>query len=676
MAEKIKFNPANMDAFEELPADLNDPEVKEAFAHLLLEAEKPKQEKLKKEKPVKDDIDELKFPPLTPKSKKIIGAAMKPSPLIARFPDMITSSLESATSLDRSIADWRPILTKECQVYVIDQQYIGKRFDQVHYKYMNVDEAEEVLKDNLYAILLYKYFPQITDESLKRIDDIVKGLTKNIKTFLTKISFEGDTNHFQGLQMKRVPNSAVAFANGIFDFVKNDFIVKYERIYIPAISNTIILYNDYIIEWDFDFDFEPLPINITETSFEEFIDIMRALDEDDRNYCWELFYNMTHDNTHRPSIQRMQHLAEIFGYTLIPQFLQYFILLIGSGQNGKNSLFDGCFSARVNPRPVSNSIESIEKDRFITESLENACHNIFLETSAKTYTDSNMLKALTGSMYQTIECKGVGKYAGVINCKYVFAGNDQSKIKFADTTVGFRRRINIFEIFYSWDPDHRFMKRGDYYSTDFSGDLHEIKNDIRNTICYIYLGMYGILSATKNFTRDFKFSFNEWTDSYADIDINIKQFFGSDIRVEDYFSMWGDTRYLDEDHQKLAFFCEDGSTRLYNQRYLKEHGAFTYPDAVKFFNGSTPLASVDTDGNEIIIQDSNAVQYLRDHDIYISMIYLKALLNRNQMFLKSQREFNDMFRKIYPQATYISCAQREQYVKGRLSGNKLIFADK
>ena len=152
-------------------------------------------------------------------------------------------------------------------------------------------------------------------------------------------------------------------------------------------------------------------------------------------------------------------------------------MLIGAGQNGKNSLFDGCFTNRVVPIPASNDLESIENDRFITGALENKAHNIFLEstTVAKTYAESKVIKALTGSMYQTVESKGIQKYSGIINCKYIFAANDQDKLKFGDTTVGFRRRINMFEIFYQWDKEKRFLSRGDYYDTTFSDSLSELK---------------------------------------------------------------------------------------------------------------------------------------------------------------------------------------------------------
>ena len=659
MAEKIKYDKQRADELEDFPADLTDPDVQDAFQAIL-----QTQKRLVEERIARSEKNSEAMPHKPGKNSE---ANTK------RMADTVTTSIATGLAIDRSISDWRPILTKECQVYVIGQQYIAKRFDEVHYKYCAVKEATEILTDNLYAILLYKYFPQMTDEVLSRIDEIVKSLTKNIKTFLTKISFENDENHFQGQVMKRVPNSAVAFSNGIFDFVKNDFIVKYDRIYIPQINNTIILYNDYIIEWNFDFDFDPLPINITETSFDEFLTIMKTLDAENRIYCWELFYNMTHDLRHKANRGRMLHLAEIFGYTLIPQFVQYFILLIGSGQNGKNSLFDGCFSAKVLPRPVSNSIEAIEKDRFITESLENSCHNIFLETSAKTYTDSNMLKALTGSMYQTIECKGIGKYAGIINCKYVFAGNDQSNIKFSDSTIGFRRRINVFEIFYSWDPDHRFLRHGDYYCTDFSGDLHEIKNDISNTVCYIYLGMYGILSATKNFTRDFKFTHNEWSDAYSDIDVGIKDYFMDVAELSDYFSIWGDSRFLDDAHQRIAFFDERGDKRLYQTSAMENVGANSYDKCIYYMSSYTPVTVMDSDGNEILVNELNCRQYMMNHDIYVSLPYLRAMMSRHTNTQYTQREFNDMFKKVFPTANYISCAQRETYVRMRLVGDKIKF---
>ena len=67
-----------------------------------------------------------------------------------------------------------------------------------------------------------------------------------------------------------------------------------------------------------------------------------------------------------------------------------------------------------------------------------------------------MLKALTGSMYQTIQHKGIDEYSGILNTKHVWAANDQDKLKFGDTIIGFRRRINIFETWFRWDSKNKY----------------------------------------------------------------------------------------------------------------------------------------------------------------------------------------------------------------------------
>jgi hypothetical protein len=591
----------------------------------------------------------------------------------------ISVAIDANVSMKRTMSEWRLTLSKECQVYVIDEQYIAKRFDEVHYRYCGIDEAKEILKDNLWAVLLFKYFPVTSDDALARISEIVTSMTENIKTFLTRITLDhaGGNPMLTGMQMKTVPDSAAAFANGIYDFKENRFILRYKRIYIPQISNKIILYQDYIITWCFDFDFDPLGIDIMKTPLTDFVSMMRDFDKEQRNFCFELFWNMTHDMDDRSDPKRMQHFTEVLGYVMVPRFLQYFIMLIGAGQNGKNSLFDGCFSSHVVPKPASNSLDTIEQDRFITGTLENTSHNFFLETSPKTYTDSNMLKALTGSMYQSIEEKGETRFSGVINCKYVFAGNDQSKIKFSDTTPGFRRRINVFEIFYSWDPEHRYMTRGDYYPTDFSGDLHEIKNDISNTVVFIYLAMYGVKSATGGFSHDFRFNYNEWTDAYSDVDLDMKDFFDSVVKAEDYFAYADDVKYCDKEHLKSAFYTADGNERPYLTEELKKEGVFDYDKFSEWLMMSKPTAGADEDGNDVMIDVPNWQQYMTDHDLFISLIYLKALMARfSSMGLKPQRDFNDMFRKIYTYAYYTSEAHRESYVKCRLMNGKIRFVGK
>lgn len=593
-----------------------------------------------------------------------------------RLPDAITTSLDTRTSLDRKISDWIPILSKECQVYVYGSLYLAKRFDQVHYTFTHLDEAKEILRDNLYAILKFKYFPQITDEVLKRINEIVGAVTVNLKTFLRRVVFEGEQNVSGAVVRKRISKSCVAFSNGIYDFAKDEFVLKYNRIYVESINNTIVLYDDYIVNWYFNFDFDPFPFKFSETSFEEFIDIMKQMDEAvGQNLCFELFYNMTHDENHKPSMPRMTHLSQILGYLIYPKFVQMFVMLLGSGQNGKNSLFDGCFSDKVVPKPVSNSIEEIETDRFITGSLEGACHNIYLETTPKAYTTLETLKGLTGTMEQTIQYKGINKYPGIINCRYLFAGNNRSQIRFSDVSNGFQRRMNLFEIYYTWSQDHRFMRHGDYYPADFSWDLHELKEDITNTMCFIYLAMYGVQSATKNFTRDFMFTFNEWSDAYSDIDLDLKEYFSDIVSVKDYFAHLGDEVFLDLDHRKYAFYDDACDKKLWDCQEMKRLGVFSFEGLVKYANGTSEIISINDDGEEVTYEENNMVLYLNSNDIFISLNYLNAMLKLHTGKHRSQRDFNEMFKKVFPNPKYSQNGKKDTCVKARLVQGRLRFVD-
>ena len=437
--------------------------------------------------------------------------------------DEVRTNVEANAALSYSLSHWRILLANECQVYVFGEVYLAKRFDQIHFIFCNKDIAKEILIDNLYALLRFKYFPKITEEIDDRIKKIIDSFTANLKTTLHRVSFDKDADCTKIYQL---PDGCVAFRNGVYDFRQDKWFIKYDIIELENLSNKIYLYrNDYVIFWYMNYDFEPLPVSIQKTPINEFIDMMKLVtsEESTRNYCFELLYNISHDAAHEFSQERFVHLCEVLGYTMLQSFSQNFVMLIGAGQNGKNSLFDGCFTNRLIPRAASNSMDSFENDRFITGALENKPINIFLETSAKVYRESTMIKALTGSMYQTIESKGIQKYSGIINCKYIFAGNDQDNIKFSDTTRGFTRRINMYEIFYQWDASKLFLKNGDYYDCTFSDSLKELTENSSNTTIYIYFAMYGIMHGTKNFTKNFSFSLNDWNVQYFDVDFDLKE---------------------------------------------------------------------------------------------------------------------------------------------------------
>lgn len=557
----------------------------------------------------------------------------------------IINTLDTSAMLETSLVEWRPVLAQECQVYVFGENYIAKRFDQINFKFCEKNEAKEILVDNLYALLKFKYFPKTSDEIDEKIQKIVSSFTQNLKTTLKKVSFDADTS---AEHIKMLPDYCLAFRNGVYDFLHNKWLFKYNIIQMPQLFNSIYLYDyTYAILWYLDFDFEPLPIDISNIEIENLIKQFKDITTTDRNYCFELMYNMSHDILDDFSTERFVHLCEILGYTLLQSFSQSFVMLIGNGQNGKNSLFDGCITGRIIPRPASNDMESIESDRFITGSLENKSLNIFLETSAKTYTESKMIKAITGSMYQTIERKGIDKHSSLINCKFVFAGNDQEKIKFSDTTVGFRRRINVFETWYRWDAQKRFLKRGDYYDTTFSDSLSELKNDIMNTIAYIYFAMFGLVSATKNFTSNFKFSYNDWRLKYSDIDMDLKEklekITNNDIisYIKRSSTTYSECKYL---------FYDMNRVKLYESVSLKELGYKSYDDMIKMLS-----------------DDEALTYYFAENDVYISVRLLQAIC----MDLSTATTFTQAIKKIYSLSSLPMLAANKPYVKCTFKGKRL-----
>ena len=534
----------------------------------------------------------------------------------------ICDKVDTEAMKARSLTEWRPILAQECQVYVFGENYLAKRFDSICYKFCEKNEAKEILVDNLYALLRYKYFPKSTEEIDNRINDIVNSFTRNLKTTLKKVSF--DTNSDCSI-VKMLPDYCIAFRNGVYNFKDNKWLFRYDTIRLERLSNTIFNYDpSYVIMWYLDYNFEPLPFEISTLSIEDFIECMKEFTKQSRNFCFELLYNIAHDANDKFDIIKFKHLCEILGYTCLQSFSQHFVMLIGAGQNGKNSLFDGCFTNRVIPIPASIDLESIETDRFVTGALENKAHNIFLEstTMAKTYAESKTIKALTGSMYQTIESKGVQKYSGVINCKHIFAANDQDKLKFGDTTTGFRRRINMFEISYQWDSLKRFMKRGDYYDTTFSDSLAELKDDITNTTVYIYFAMYGIMLGSKNFTRNFQFDYNDWNMKYADVDVELKDKIDK-IKMTDLVSYMKST--AGEMNCRNGLFDID-KKRLSTSKYVAQFGVDDYDKLIKMFE--TP---------------ADYTAFFSENDIYVSLRILQGLSGA----LLSTTSFTQTFKRLY-----------------------------
>lgn len=546
----------------------------------------------------------------------------------------IEDKVTTQALISRSLNEWRPLLAKDCQVYVCGATYIGKRFDEIHYSFMDKDTAKEVITDNLYAILRYKYFPQKSDEIDDRIEKIIKSFISNLRSTLIKVSF--DKFDVDSKLVKYIPNTCVAFRNGVYDFWANDWLMKYEKIKIEEINNSIYMYDpQYIIEWYFNFDFEPIPeLSLKDMTLEDCYEVIKAIDgsatvEDEKILCFELMHNIAHDSSDRFDIGKFTHLCEILGYTLMQSFVEAFVMLIGSGQNGKNSLFDGCFSNRLIPRPSSIDMKTIEEDKFVTGSLVNSCHNIFLETEAATQTKSAMIKQLTGSPNQSIQPKGIQAFPGIINCKYIFAGNDQDKIKFSDNTHGFRRRINIFEINYQYKPDRKKHEKGTYYQTDFHDDLHELTDNLLNTIVYIYFGMFGIKEATKCFENNFKFTRNDWKLSYSDIDYDLKEKIEK-VTTKDL------AKYLSKDINAKLYMGSIYDTASPKRNPILES------QSIRDMQVHTANEFVD-----MLKDEEKSSDYFSEYDIFLDLKLLQSICGD----LSTPSNFKSTIKKMYPECS-------------------------
>ncbi len=557
--------------------------------------------------------------------------------------DAVTTSVYN----DQSLVAWQPILAKECQVYVYNENYLAKRFDQINYQFCSKDTAKEILIDNLYALLRYKYFKKRTDESEEKIEKIVKSFTSNLKTTLIKVDFTKDTD---ATYVKFLPDGCVAFRNGVFDFKNNRWLFMYDKIRIPTLNSTIYLYdNTYIIRWFVNLEFTPLDIDINDFNVEDLVAFLKEYDSIEKNYCFELMYNMAHDFEDKFSYEKFSHLCQIAGYLCLQSFTQAFVLLIGNGQNGKNSWIDGCFTSRIIPQPANNDMEAIEDDKFVGSTLENRAHNIYLETTPDVKTKSKNLKALTGSMYQTVEEKGVTKHATLVNCKYIWAGNDQDKIKFSDNTIGFRRRINIYETWYHWDSKKRFLKLGDYYDTTFSEDLSEIREDIGNNVIFIYLAMFGLKIATDGYTKQFRFKRNDWKLQYSDLNLDLRD------KIEDVSLKAISTYCSDPKSRELSkkLFYDMNDKMLYESLTLKESGIIinNYEEFI----------------NKFLKEPDVFLNYFVEYDVYMSVRGIQEIMRD----VSNAATFTQNLKKIYGITSFKYMNGNKPYVKVRFANNKL-----
>lgn len=447
--------------------------------------------------------------------------------------------VETEVLLNRPLCEWRRLLSNDVNMYVLENSsnrtFFGKAYNDVNFSIYKQDSAKQVIVDSIYYLLQHKYFKMQSDEVNDRITEIVKSCVENLNRFLIHCSL-GKSVEKNVKVLRPIPNYCIAFSNGVYDFKNGKWLFKY---IINSNDDTFdksidypLEFKDYYISWCLHIDFEPfLDSPVKKEDIPSFIEFCKKLckDKNSENKCFELVWNMSHNPSDIFSIDKFKQLCETMGFCLYQGFLGYFVLLIGNGGNGKNSLFDGCFSNyRLTPMATRNTISEIENDKFTSGNLIDTHHNFAFENDGKTYEFSSKLKDLTGSEYQQAEKKGVDKMNVRMNIKFMFSSNDQDTLKFADTSNGLERRINVVELYWRYDKEKKFLLRNsDYYDTTFSQDNHELIDDETNAMMFCYLGMYGIANATDNWTKDFQFSYNDFKIKYKDINSSAMQMLNS-----------------------------------------------------------------------------------------------------------------------------------------------------
>ena len=540
--------------------------------------------------------------------------------------DNLNVKVEVASLMQVPISNWRTTLARECNVYICEEGYIAKRFDQIHYKFVDKLEAKEIIIDNLYALLRFKYFRQLSEKIDNQIKKIVSNFVQNLQTSIQRISFINDS---QCVIKKMLPDNCIAFRNGVYDFKNNKWLFKYDIYSIDNQRNRIYQYDyDYIITWYVNTDYEPhriADVNETLTKYQS-----------NPNLMFKLIYNMSFDSDNNFSIDKFTHLCQVMGYTLLQSFSDKFVCLVGNGSNGKTCLFESILADRIVPRPSYNDHSDIENNKYIINILKNKHINLAL--SSDMLKQVKVLKSLTGSMYQSIEAPHKALCEGIVNCKYIFSSTNY--IRFNDDSEGFNRRLNTYRIYYRWDKDKYYLERGKYYDVKISDSLEELRND-ESLDTYIELSIIGLKSATSDFTKGFEFLYNNAVKVNESANIDIVSLINniSLRQISNYINS-----SLNEYEKNKDALLDINADRLYTSKYFKAIGISSFQKL---------LAEMDK---------SNSL--LNNRDYYIGLWVLRRIAMPNVKIIKESmlNQINNLD---------IISKRKFRYVKVRIENNKL-----
>lgn len=481
----------------------------------------------------------------------------------------IEANLIEQRFLNSSFQEKIKMLIPDLLCYRVDEKYLVRKHEDVQWKYCADEDVlwKQYVKINLDIAFDNKYLAvslkerKSENEALELKEKLVRYTQNHFTSFIPAAEISNlpdpsaareDAAEDDGSKPKklyRLPPSCVAFANGVWDFARGKWLFRYNVLPMPEMNSRLLDYepvdsqtakelglerecakgNPFCVMWYFkDGEFKELfDKSVFEMKPQAFYDMLRERNETHPSLCFELVSNMSHDVSDRFDIGKFEHICQIMGYAIDSQRVQKFVILIGSGGNGKNALFDNGFGRLIQPKPFSLSLGRIEEGKFLG-GLETHQHNFSFETKSGHAYSLDKLKELTGGSAD-LDDKYVRNHSvDDLNVKFIFSCNDVDSLKLNDSSAGFDRRKNFLELFYQYDSEYKFMQRNpDYYKADLGIECANMVGNPEHVSMFCYMAMYGIYRATNGFkSSDWKFCEDDYTP---------ERFSGADPEVQYYY---------------------------------------------------------------------------------------------------------------------------------------------
>lgn len=323
------------------------------------------------------------------------------------------------------------------------------------------------------------------------------------------------------VELVTLPPWCIAFRDGVYDFKSNKWAYMYDVVSIPETHDKIVVmpegHRHDFIEWWLDISFRPMfgvGFPLSSMSIPAFIEMMREACKtpEGESFVFELMWNMSHDQKKEFSVDKFRQLAEAMGYLVTPAFIEKFVVVCGAGSNGKNTLFEDMFAGkRLIPGKVSYNMVKLSKMQS-TFSLIGSHHNVSFESPSIQLRDMSMLKEMTGSSLQRVNVYGKTEEVD-FSMKFLFCTNSQEDMKIPDTTDAVVRRIEVVELWWTYDEGLEYMHEGDklWYDTTYSRGMLDEDRCISD---FCTIAMMGCWSATDGFKKKFTFTKNDFSSSW------------------------------------------------------------------------------------------------------------------------------------------------------------------